>query len=560
MSFHLASIYVCEATVYEKFINLRATDTTADSSDILDELSTADIDEIVLDKTINLYETAVDSLRRGYEKCDYRGGETLYYMADIYKQIMELKYISPNRKTYYNNLRYMCLMRSIQYEEPKESFLFVSYKVYRELAKATLLKCAHDINPKFAKILIPESKPLFVAEPTKIVDSHKNVDSNKKIETNKNVDSNNEIRTNKNTSINANYTNIVFLEDSYYEPWNGATEKLGGSEKAMVRVMEFLASQFKKSHKIYAFLSNCIPGTINSVQYKNMSEFDDFANNNFIKIAICMRNMRILKNAHKTSVKHNFLWVHDIYPTDSQIIECPTNFARFIFLTKWHLDTNIKGFNLPREQCFILPNMPDLSLILPDSNWNQRGMSFIYTSAPYRGLYELLAYYMPVIWEKYPQAKLTVLSAIDDPKFYVAGYNKDKALIIKKLIDKCNQEGKIVRNLGRKSQAYVYNELKKNKYWLYPTTFMETYCYAGIEALTAGCVCIHTDIGALKEVLNGFSHCITAPKDVLGVIEREERMPTEQQIIRYSYIKKYLELLNDNIKSGWTTLVENAYS
>jgi glycosyltransferase involved in cell wall biosynthesis len=66
------------------------------------------------------------------------------------------------------------------------------------------------------------------------------------------------------------------------------------------------------------------------------------------------------------------------------------------------------------------------------------------------------------------------------------------------LVEITNEHIPFVHFHGKVSNSQVINEFKKSDFWLYPTTFHETYCISALEAQMSGCIAIATDIGSLN--------------------------------------------------------------
>ena len=55
---------------------------------------------------------------------------------------------------------------------------------------------------------------------------------------------------------------------------------------------------------------------------------------------------------------------------------------------------------------------------------------------------------------------------------------------------------------GTVSNDEIREALKKAHIFAYPSTFMETSCMALMEAMSAGCICVHSSYGSLPETAN----------------------------------------------------------
>ena len=87
----------------------------------------------------------------------------------------------------------------------------------------------------------------------------------------------------------------------------------------------------------------------------------------------------------------------------------------------------------------------------------------------------------------------------------------------------------------------------------YPNTFKETSCLCLIEAMSAGCVCVHSSLGALPDTSNGLT-CMyeytpdklelvipDLTKKLMEAIYSVKTVSTEEQI---KYIEKEHNIVN----------------
>jgi glycosyltransferase involved in cell wall biosynthesis len=79
---------------------------------------------------------------------------------------------------------------------------------------------------------------------------------------------------------------------------------------------------------------------------------------------------------------------------------------------------------------------------------------------------------------------------------------------------------KNMRNHGIVSNSQIREELKKAHIFAYPSIFPETSCLCLIEALSAGCLCVHSDYGALPETSGGHSFIYEYCDDVSKHMDR----------------------------------------
>lgn len=88
---------------------------------------------------------------------------------------------------------------------------------------------------------------------------------------------------------------------------------------------------------------------------------------------------------------------------------------------------------------------------------------------------------------------------------------------------------------GKTPRKTVLKSFGESHIHAYPTIYEETSCLTQIEALTAGCLSVYSDIGVLEETSMGYGMMTKIAQDNLGNIDVEE------------YIVKYAKLLDEAI-------------
>ena len=120
-------------------------------------------------------------------------------------------------------------------------------------------------------------------------------------------------------------------------------------------------------------------------------------------------------------------------------------------------------------------------------------MNIIYHTTPHRGL-ELLVPVMDWIEEQLPDTNwhLDVYSS-----FGIYGWEeRDKPY--QELFQKIKDHPKMTYH-GHVSNEEVHTALQKAHIFALPSIWPETSCIALIEAMSAGCICVHSSLAALPE-------------------------------------------------------------
>lgn len=229
----------------------------------------------------------------------------------------------------------------------------------------------------------------------------------------------------------------------------------------------------------------------------------------------------------------NIYWTHNL-PTqriipeieEQKTLRSPDRWSiikGIVFVSEWQKQQYINYYNFTEED---YPRLKVLkNAIVPiEAHKKPTGKTkLIYTSVPERGL-RVLYNVFDVLCKKYGNIELDVYSS-----YKIYGIPKAD-LVHKQVIDACISHPKINYH-GTVSNNEIREAFKQAHIFAYPATFQETSCISLIEAMSAGCVCVHPDVAALSETAGGFTHMYKTPTN-LGEYHVFCEQALEQAIIQ----------------------------
>lgn len=249
---------------------------------------------------------------------------------------------------------------------------------------------------------------------------------------------------------------------------------IGGTEITSLRLAEGLA---RFGFEVY-FGGQLEEGVHNNVEWLNITSCES----KHFDVAIGASYLHFIKTI---DAKNHIMWWHntDYYPwlngqavlNDSDLNE--HSIKKHIALTEWHKNYLKSRYNLQAD-IEVIGNSIDRKTFKP---FKKVKNSFIYSSAPERGLYKLLDMW-PEIKKAVPDATLNV---------FAPGYSQPNI--------KNWPVG--VKYYGTVTQQELHDWQSKSEYWLHPTEYEETYCITALEVQYAKCIPITNPIAALKEVV-----------------------------------------------------------
>lgn len=204
--------------------------------------------------------------------------------------------------------------------------------------------------------------------------------------------------------------------------------------------------------------------------------------------------------------KRQLLWCHDL--AKDPAVEHLANggwkrYEKIIFVSHWQQQTYNSWLGVPYEHGVVIENAIEAISPKPKSNNEIR---LIYTSTPHRGL-EILYPVFDALSNRYQNITLDVFSS-----FELYGWSqRDK--LYEKLFEKLKSHPRIHYH-GAKSNQEVRQALQKSHIFAYPSIWPETSCLCLIEAMSAGNVCVHSNLAALPETSMGLTNMYQTTDDV----------------------------------------------
>jgi glycosyltransferase involved in cell wall biosynthesis len=209
-----------------------------------------------------------------------------------------------------------------------------------------------------------------------------------------------------------------------------------------------------------------------------------------------------------------------------------------IAVSEHHKYTLAKELNLELDRIYMIPNAIEPITPTPGKFDNIDKVKIIHASNASRGM-EVLLNAVPLMKEDF---ELNIFNNFypDIPhNFNLAGVNDPR-----------------VNFYGTTPRKTLYKFFADAHIHAYPSIFVETSCLTQMEAMSAGCYTVHTDIGALPETSMG--HGVMIPSDLLTPERYAQELDNAIRKVRehgYDYTKQVQDVLDnftwDKAKQNW---------
>jgi len=189
------------------------------------------------------------------------------------------------------------------------------------------------------------------------------------------------------------------------------------------------------------------------------------------------------------------LYLHDL-PNDpeSQHLkdEGWKKFHKIVFVSYWQREAYVNHFDIPYSHTTVIQNSIE-PIMRPSTTPDRTSdkLNLIYHTTPHRGL-EVLVPVFGRLAKNHENIHLDVYSS-----FGVYGWEK-RDEPYEQLFERIKAHDQMTYH-GYQPNEVVRDALLRSHIFAYPSIWSETSCLSLIEAMSAGCLCVHSDYGALPE-------------------------------------------------------------
>lgn len=190
------------------------------------------------------------------------------------------------------------------------------------------------------------------------------------------------------------------------------------------------------------------------------------------------------------------LWLHNTFNQFNPAVketfskkEVVSNIEYIVAVSEYHKSVLLTEIDIDKDKIVVIPNAIDPVIPTPHKFESVNKPKLIHASSSDRGMETLLRSlkYIDVDFE------LNIFN----------NFNPDLSSANPRLLS-----DKRINFYGKTPKKTVMKHFANSHIHAYPSTFPETSCLTQMEALSAGCFSVHTDLGALPETSLGYGTAI----------------------------------------------------
>ncbi len=358
---------------------------------------------------------------------------------------------------------------------------------------------------------------------------------------------------------------ICFVADGGFNEWSGSDidkKGVGGSETHVIEMARNMKRIMNDSEIIVFCNTKLINNKVeicDGVKYIPLSEFYKVCTTYYIDTCIISRYSEYIPVAINSYVENIYVFAHDL-TLSGNLIPLSPKIKKIFCLTEWHkeyFNNQMKGISHLTEAL----NYGINTFKFPKRE--KQKYKFIFSSFANRGLLPLL-----LMWERiqamYPTAELHTYCDLEN-EWLNKNYG-EVVIKIKSLLPTL----KNVFMHGWVSKSELYEAWATSHIWLYPCTFMETFCLTAFEAAASKTLVITNNLAALKETAGKYSISVEGEpmndswqETVLTLLMNLNNIDTEEIVNNnYSRVKeitwenqaiKLIDIINKHNTNGKET-------
>lgn len=290
---------------------------------------------------------------------------------------------------------------------------------------------------------------------------------------------------------------LCFVADGGFHSWAGSnivTSGVGGSETYIIEMARYIQQHGVFDVFVFCNTPDQKDEIFEGVVYKHLNYYAGFINTTYVHSCIISRFSEYVPLTYRGYSENVYMVLHDLTPS-GVVIPVESKLKKIFCLTEWHVDYFTQLF--PQLKDKTVPfyyGIDDARFTNLDST-AKYPHKFIYSSFPNRGLLELLTLW-PRIIDILPDAHLHIYCDVDHK--WSNEVEPEKMAKIKQLLASYRTG---IHYHGWVSKAELSNAWKTAGVWLYPCTFMETFCLTALEAAKSKTLVITNHLAALQNTV-----------------------------------------------------------
>lgn len=252
-------------------------------------------------------------------------------------------------------------------------------------------------------------------------------------------------------------------------------------------------------------------------------------------------------------------WLHDL-PQDPETnhlrdANSRNRFHKIVCCCNWQYNQYLNVLGIPPDEKLAVIDTPIVPIERIEKSLDE--VRLIYTSTPQRGLALLVPVFVELA-KKYPNIKLDVFSS-----FSIYGWDQADGPF-KELFETCKTHPQITYH-GAQPNEVVREHLQKAHIFAYPSIWQECNSRALIEAMSAGCLCLHPNLAGLGDTSGGLTSMYQFDQDAnkhanlfYGLLDQAVSVVNDGSTRNYlSFVKQYADVRFsiNRVAAQWTDLL-----
>lgn len=326
--------------------------------------------------------------------------------------------------------------------------------------------------------------------------------------------------------------------------WDDMVYKLrgvGGSETAAIEMANWLKK--KTGRKVIVFnMRDNIYINDNGVEYRPNSMLNEYFKSFEPSVHIAWRHNFKITNAP------TYLWCHDLQTMGA---ETHDNFDYHLCLSEFHKNYVQAIQGIPEEKCIITRNGINLDRF-KDTTIPKNPYKIVWPSSPDRGL-ERAIKVVERAREVFSDLELHVYYGLDNLK----NSGHKELMKMASSIESEIKKHSWIKYHGNVQQDVLAKEMQSASVWLYPASFIESFCITALESLASKCYPLVRDIGALPNTLQEATRLGQAR--VLDLdCEKDEDIDTwADELIKIVGMSSWKTINMDMQKYSWESVADD---